>query len=469
MSYQNIVLLSDLPQTLLLTCLRSGQVLDYAGLITAVDKRSRSIKDILSNRPSRVVIAIHDPITCLVTLFAIWATGNCAVMVNPNVSENEKRRILTKTSARLWIDDHQEQIIENPHQETQAPSDAALILMTSGTTGDPKGVTHSLASLKARLIENIRAIHADVLERTLCPLPLFFGHGLIGNCLTPLFAGKHLFILPSMQLGELASFGQTLDANKITFLSSVPSFWRMVLPTSPPPQRPLQRVHIGSAPLSQDLWAQIGIWCGTDRVFNTYGMTETANWISGGTLSESKSRPGYVGRPWGGTFRVFCDGQLKAHGMGEVMVRSPGQMLGFWGDPAQSKAALVDGYLRTGDIGELTENQELQLVGRSKHEINIGGIKVLAEEIDLLLEQHPDVTEACGFGVPDKIAGERVAAVVKSDSDTLTPQNLINWCRDNARKEAVPFKIEIVDDIPKNDRGKVARNDVRDRMIAAWA
>ena len=143
-------------------------------------------------------------------------------------------------------------------------------------------------------------------------------------------------------------------------------------------------------------------------------------------------------------------------------------MLGLWGAPEQTDALMIDGFMRTGDIGELHADQSLHLVGRSKHEINVGGIKVLAEEIDMLLERHPDVIEACGFGIPDQIAGEIVAAVVKVRSTTLASSELLQWCRQNARADAVPKRIEIVDSIPKNDRGKIARMDVKERMITEW-
>ena len=86
----------------------------------------------------------------------------------------------------------------------------------------------------------------------------------------------------------------------------------------------------------------------------------------------------------------------------------------------------------------------------------------------MLLERHPDVIEACGFGIPDQIAGEVVAAVVKVRSTTLASSELLQWCRQNARADAVPKWIEIVDSIPKNDRGKIARMDVKERMIAEW-
>ena len=467
MQFHSTDLLCDLPKSLKIHCVRTGRSLDHGGLAALVVEQAIQLRDVLPDQQSRVVVAVNDPIDCLVSLFAVWVAGSCAVMVNPKITENERLRVIAKTGACMWIDDQGHHACKTTSQ-THLLNNAALILMTSGTTGDPKGVTHSLSTLKERLAENTRAIDPNKLDVSLCTLPLFFGHGLIGNSLTPLFAGKTLYLWPSLQIQELPQFGPMIDSLGVTFFSSVPSFWRMILATSAPPNNSPKRVHIGSAPLSQQLWGKINDWTGTSEVYNTYGMTETANWISGGTLADSDGRDGYVGTPWGGSFRVLKNGVLRENGQGEVAVKSPGQMLGLWGAPEQTDALMIDGFMRTGDIGELHADQSLHLVGRSKHEINVGGIKVLAEEIDMLLERHPDVIEACGFGIPDQIAGEVVAAVVKVRSTTLASSELLQWCRQNARADAVPKRIEIVDSIPKNDRGKIARMDVKERMIAEW-
>ncbi|MEL7180510.1 MAG: class I adenylate-forming enzyme family protein [Pseudomonadota bacterium] len=423
----------------------------------------------MPDTPRRVVVAMADPIDCLISLFALWETGACAVLVNPDIKENERQNVVAKTGATLWLDD--KAIVRLPPSPAHPDDidDAALILMTSGTTGVPKGVTHGIGGLVARLNENLSAIGSDALQNTLCTLPLFFGHGLIGNALTALYAGQHLRLLPRPQLHELATFGDILDQNGVTFFSSVPSFWKMVLATSAPPKRALQRVHVGSAPLSLALWERVCEWCGTHQVFNTYGMTETANWISGGSYADPDRRDGYVGKPWGGTFRVLRDGALHRSGAGQIAVKSPGQMLGFWRDPEKTDAAMVDDFMLTGDLGCLSADQSLTLIGRTKNEINVAGIKVHAEEVDMLLEGHPEIAEACSFGIPDPIAGERVAAIVRVLNSRLDAQDVIQWCRSNARADAVPGKIEIVDEIPKNDRGKIAREDIKESMIAKWS
>jgi acyl-CoA synthetase (AMP-forming)/AMP-acid ligase II len=199
-------------------------------------------------------------------------------------------------------------------------------------------------------------------------------------------------------------------------------------------------------------------------------MTETANWIAGGALDEPQAAAGYVGKPWGGAFAVRRDdGSIAPSGRGEALVRSPSIMLGYWQRPDLDAESFVDGWFRTGDVGELDAAGRLTLVGRIKTEINRGGIKVQAEEVDLLLERHPDIAEACAFGLPDPIAGELVAAaIVLKPGTPYDPEAIKAWCRGMARPDAVPSRLFAVDAIPRNERGKLVRADVR-RLVEAPA
>ncbi len=453
------------PKTLIVHSVRSGETLDHLSLSTRIAERTEFISRAMRGDPGRVVIETPDPIRRLVDLFAVWEAGFCAVMVGPDLSGEEKRRVAAKVDPDIWVGPDGDQFLEG---EGKPPcwQDAALVLMTSGTTANPKGVTLGLDAIEKRLKLNVAEIGAETLARSLCPLPLYFGHGLIGNCLTPLYAGGSLSILESPDLREVSAFGAMIDKYEIGFLSSVPSLWRMILRLSPPPEVSPRRVHVGSAPLPLSLWDDIRAWCGSDSVFNTYGMTETANWISGGTRPSGDAE-GFVGRPWGGRFRVLRDGALRDQGMGEVAVRSPGQMLGLWGE--SSSEFVADGFMMTGDIGELTDDQNLRLIGRVKNEINKAGIKVLAEEVDMLLERHPDVLEACSFGIPDELSGELVGAVVvEMEGSDLQGSDLIKWCARNARPHAVPHRIEVVEEIEKTDRGKIDRRNTRKQALNRW-
>ncbi len=341
----------------------------------------------------------------------------------------------------------------------------ALYLFTSGTTGNPKGVEHSFRSILSRLTLNQVYIGKDHLQTTLCPLPTHFGHGLIGNLLTPLLCGCDVILLDDKSPMGLAKLGSIIDDYNVTFLSSVPSFWKLASRLSKPPKKAsLKRVHVGSAPLSTELWKSIANWAGTEAVYNMYGITETANWIGGVSLADGLEVDGRIGAVWGGSAMVRHpeSGEITATGEGELLIQSPSLMNGYYQQQELSAAVLKDGWFHTGDIGLITKEGDIRITGRQKSEINRAGIKILPEEIDLLLERHPEVLEVCVFGMPEDISGERVAAaIVRKDRSTVTSKELATWMKDLIKAEAIPESWFFLDEIPKTDRGKINRDNVR--------
>jgi acyl-CoA synthetase (AMP-forming)/AMP-acid ligase II len=474
---------SHVPDSACVIDARTGETLDRAALAAAIRDRAHALRHTGVVRGDRVAVAHGSPAGMLVDLFAIWRIGALAVLLSKNITANERANVVAAVRPVLWIGAADDGLVPHLPPATVAADatgasgadefddaaldEPALILMTSGTTATPKGVVHSRRSLAARITLNIAHIPPDALAETLTLLPMHFGHGLIGNCLTPLFAGARLHLLPDPGPIGLARLGPLIDAHGITFLSSVPSLWRVAMKTSPPPQRnSLKRVHVGSAPLSVELWRAIMSWTGTDHVVNMYGITETANWVGGHDAAEAPPADGLVGRAWGGAIRVIGeDDTLLDRGRGEVVVATPGLMQGYLDQPVLTDAAIRGSWFRTGDTGEIDAEGRLSIVGRLKHEINRGGIKVPAEEIDLLLERHPDVAEACAFAHPDPISGETIAVAVvlraEADSDATA---LRQWCRGQIRAEAVPEHIRIVDDLPRNERGKLDRRRAAELM-----
>lgn len=470
MTHSFVPLIDRLPPAAALVSVRSQRELSAAQLREAVAAETQRQRRLGLAHGDRIVVGHADPLDFLIALFAAWQAGLVAVGVNPKLSALEQDNVVATASARAWLGELRTTLPEVEAAPSDpaplGPDEPALLLMTSGTTGRPKGITLSQSALLARIAHNLEAIPELPLP-TLCILPVFFGHGLIGNVLTPLLAGSRVYLWPGPDAAELRGFGGWLDAHDIGFMSSVPSFWKLALRFSAPPARPLARVHVGSAPLSREHWEDIARFAGTRNVFNMFGMTETANWIAGGALDEPQADAGYVGAPWGGRVAVLRDGRVEQSGRGEALVRSPSIMLGYWQRPDLDAEAFIDGWFRTGDIGELDAFGRLTLVGRIKTEINRGGIKVQAEEVDLLLERHPDIAEACAFGLPDAIAGELVAAAIVLKPGALyDPEAIKAWCRTMARPDAVPSKLFALAAIPRNERGKLVRGDVR-RLVEA--
>ena len=417
-------------------------------------------------------------------LLAVWMCGAQAVCLDVTLTEAERANVVSFAAAKfvLLVQSDEAQIWPvpklvlanfprsplrgNDHPAVAMLDDPALTLFTSGTTGDPKGVTHSFRSIKARLALNAAAIGLMPSDKALLTLPVHFGHGLIGNALSALFAGAEL-VVPPLGLTLAKSLGAIIDDHGITFMSSVPALWRMAMKLSPKPKSTgLRRVHVGSAPVSVAFLKQIEDWVGCE-VFNCYGITETANWIGAASSRDFQMRDGFVGKPWGGSAAVRTeDGVLQAVGEGEIVVDTPSLMTGYLSRPDLTAAAFVGGWYRTGDWGTVDAAGHICLSGRVKDEINRGGFKVQPAEIDMLLERHDAVEEACTFGIPDLVGTEIVAAAVKlKDNAAVTDEELRAWAMNQLRRDAVPERWFFVADIPKTARGKLRRDAVRKALI----
>lgn len=429
----------------------------------------------------KVLIGHGNTAEFFADLFAVWNVGACAACLNPGIKPLELKNIAEFLSPKsLLLASDQElpnglgvealilgdldgtDIVEGPSLASHQDDDA-LILFTSGTTGTPKGVVHSFRSLQGRLALNQAYIPESHRKITLCPLPTHFGHGLIGNCLTALTAGNDIILIKGGEFRTAAALGAIIDKYGVTFMSSVPAHWKMALKASKPPEKgTLKRVHIGSAPLSSDLWQNVMKWSGTDEVFNMYGITETCNWIGGASGADHEVVDGLIGQLWGGSAAVMTEeGEIKAVGEGEIIVQTPSLMVGYYKLAELTDAVLKDGWFYTGDIGRIDQNGVMRLTGRKKFEINRAGLKVHPEDIDVLLERNPSVREACAFGVPDDIAGETVGvAVCFVDENGSDLKALKLWCAEHIVREKVPEKWYVLSDIPKTDRGKINRDNV---------
>lgn len=465
-------LLASFPNHANIVDLRSGLTLTRSDLLARIKGEAETMISLGLPRRAPVVVGHPSALDTLATIFVAWRAGHPAIVVNPELSAEEQKNVIAHSGAVYWFGPARQEPIESRRPQGNLASnpamplgrdEAALILMTSGTSGVPKGIVHTIGNLEARMALNVAHMGKDVLSRSLCVLPAFFGHGLVGNCLTPLAAGGTLFLWNSPDMDETRMLGEIIDRHEITFMSSVPSFWQLAMRIATPPVRPMKRLHVGSAPLSIAQWTSISEWNGTSEVFNMFGMTETANWIGGASLREANGRDGHVGGIWGGDYAVLGeDGRAFPSGRGEVLVRSPSMMVEYLGEPEKTSRAFHNGWLRTGDIGELGDDGTLTLVGRIKSEINRAGIKIQAEEIDMLLERHPAVAQACAFGIADPASGEAVAAaIVLVAGATANQESIKAWCRQRVRADAVPAKLFFLSEIPRNDRGKIVRRDVR--------
>jgi acyl-CoA synthetase (AMP-forming)/AMP-acid ligase II len=478
----------------------SGRHWDAAEIRRQITLREAAFLDGGIEPDDRVLIHFGNSLEFFAELLATWRVGACAIPVDARLTPFEVEKLAGAAQARFnVIDDHTPATtaaavggaaLRHTHELGAAqrraaqPSSAwprldddALILFTSGSTGEPKGVVHTHRSLLARWSALRENLGLDAYRRTLCLLPTHFGHGLICNCLYPWLAGCDLLIVPPFKADLVMQLGTLIDEHRVSFMSSVPSVWSLALKAARPPRAAtLRRVHVGSAPLSADTWLRIQQWTGTREVFNAYGITETGSWVAGTTGEEVVPESGLIGRPWGAAIRVLENtgeernlpmGRLCEPGeTGMVWLQTPALMKGYFQRPDLTDAAVHRGWFKTGDIGLLDERGRLFLKGRERDEINKGGLKIFPADIDEVVERYPAARDVCTFGFADDFYGENVAlAVVLEDHQDTTVAGLHEWLRGHLAEHKHPVRWYLLDEIPRTSRGKVNRESVRQACI----
>ena len=436
-----------------------------------------------------------------VDLLAIWSLGGCAIPLDPRLSDFEVETLALAAAPRfsLWRDHSVTDaairarlsgigimVLETaPPSENGGPKrlppsspvplsmdQPALILFTSGTTGQPRGVVHSHRSLQARWTSLRKCLSIDKFQRTLCLLPTHFGHGLICNSLFPWLSGQDLFVAPPFRPDLIMRMGSLLDDHEITFMSSVPSIWRLALKTSKPPSLGrLEQVFCGSAPLSAFLWKSIQEWSGIKDVYNAYGITEVASWVAGISGKDATLEDGLVGRPWGATIKILdssttdvppgVETECTSGEPGYVWVKTPSLMSGYLGHDNLTSKVVSDGWLFTGDVGFVDARGFLYLRGRVREVINKGGTKIYPSDIDVVAEKYAQILDVCTFGYEEPLLGEDIgiAVVLKTASDEHF-QGAFNWLKAHLAQFQMPQRWYLLDEIPRTSRGKVNRSHV---------
>ena len=434
-----------------------------------------------------VALKLRNRVEFVVLLLAAWRIGATVTPVNPALTPIEVERQLADSKTRLMVvEDDEAQAVTVPtlgvgdlaqetHDAGQAPhvdsSAIALLIYTSGTTGVPKGVMLDHANLDAMTAMGAAALELDATDRSLLILPLFHVNGIVVSVLTPLLVGASVVIADRF---NPTTFFDTIENWQPTFFSGVPTIYSMLtaLPEEVQPNTSSIRFAVcGAAPASADLLTRFESRFGFPLV-EAYGLSEgtcgsTINPVSG------VRKPGTVGLPLPGQEIRIVDsaGNAVPQGeSGEVVVRGPNVMRGYLGRPDDTAAVLVDGWLRTGDTGQMDSDGYLRIVGRCKEMIIRGGENIYPKEIEDVLATDSTVLEAAVIGVPDQTWGEVVVAFVQPRPGAVVDsKNLRDRCAIELSRYKRPQAIHVLEVIPKNAVGKIDKNALRARALQGYA
>jgi len=338
----------------------------------------------------------------------------------------------------------------------RGPDDLAGLLYTSGTTGRSKGamMTHeNLASNARALVEHWRITQDDTLIHA---LPIFHTHGLFVALNTSLIAGARVHFMPAFDLDAILA-----ALPKSTMLMGVPTFYTRLL-SDPRLTRGVtsnMRLFIsGSAPLLAETHTAFTQSTG-HHILERYGMTET-NMITSNPY-DGERRAGTVGQPLPGVEVVLTD--RDSDGVGMIEVRGPNVFKGYWQMPDKTAAELRDsGFFITGDLGEISDDGYLTIVGRAKDLIITGGYNVYPKEIEDVLNDIPGVSESAVFGIPDPDFGEAIIAAVVPTNTAPDIEAISQTIAERLARFKHPRRYEVLAELPRNTMGKVQKNVLRE-------
>ncbi|HLO84323.1 MAG TPA: acyl--CoA ligase [Nostocaceae cyanobacterium] len=467
-----------------------GVVITYQQLRENVTRLVCQLQSFGLGRGSRIAIAMSNGTHKAITFLAATLCGTAAPL-NPKYKEEEFAYYYTDTQAQALITlgntpaaaitaATPDMLLINaqvngdrtlnfelikpgllPPANPQPPDadDIAMILHTSGTTSRPKRVPIRHRHLIASAQNIIGAYSLTPADTTLCLMPLFHIHGLVGCLLATLASGGTLICPNGFNALE---FWQLVDTYKPTWYSAAPTMHQTILARASRnleivQANPFRFIRSSSAPLAPVIIEQMEATYNSP-VLESYSMTEAAHLMATNPLPPKVRKPGSVGYGFGVEVGIMdAEGNLlPSESLGEVVVKGSNVIDGYENNPEANATAFVNGWFRTGDQGKIDADGYLRLTGRIKELINRGGEKISPLEVDDVLLRHPAVSEALAFAVPHKSLGEEIHAAVVLKTD-VSEKEIQQHCATMLADFKVPKQVHILEQLPRGATGKLQR------------
>jgi long-chain acyl-CoA synthetase len=346
--------------------------------------------------------------------------------------------------------------------------DTAVILYTSGTTGQPKGaeLTHSNMLLNARLADNMYE-HRDH-DTTLITLPLFHSFGQTVQMNSGFYKRMTLSLLPRFDPGTALAI---MERDNVTIFAGVPTMYWALLNYPDAEKYDIEKIAAnmrlavsGGSAMPVEVMRAFGERFSVG-ILEGYGLSETSP-VASFNRTDRPTKPGSVGLPvWGIKIRIVdLEGNDVPVGeMGEILIKGHNVMKGYYKRPEATAQAIEDGWLHTGDIGTFDDEGYIYITDRVKDMIIRGGFNVYPREIEEVLMTHPAVSLAAVIGVPDDSHGEEVKAfVILNSGAEESPEEIVAWCKENMAAYKYPRVVELREALPMTATGKILKRELRE-------
>ena len=343
--------------------------------------------------------------------------------------------------------------------------DTAIILYTSGTTGQPKGamLTHKNLYSNARDIGDYLKMNDQ--DRVIATLPVFHVFALSVVVNAPLMKGATILLVPRFSPQEVFAIAAE---HKATVFAGVPTMFNFLYQFEAGDVSAFSNLRLA---ISGGASLPVSLLYSFEEKFNVrisegYGLSE-ASPVTCFNPIDKERKAGSIGQSIVNVENKIVDelgNEVPVGEVGELIVRGPNVMKGYYKMPEETAVSIRDGWLYTGDLAKQDEEGYFYIVDRKKDMIIVGGYNVYPREVEEILFAHPNVVEAAVLGYPDENFGEAVHAYVVLKEQTTTPEDLKAYCAKRIAKYKVPTVVEILDELPKNSTGKILRRSLKEML-----
>jgi long-chain acyl-CoA synthetase len=349
-----------------------------------------------------------------------------------------------------------------PSVSDRSPGDLAVLIYTSGTTGNPKGAMLSHANLLHNVESCRQVLQVVDLDRFVLLLPMFHSFMLTVCTLLPLLVGGSVVLVRSIHPPKLML--QEMLTNQGSVLPAMAALFRVLASLPSGVELPLRLCISGAGPLPAEILKAFNLRHPKVPLIEGYGLSEASPVVSVNPV-QGPWIPGTIGPPIPGVEVTVQtdDGEMLSDGSnGEICVRGPNVMLGYWNAPEKTAGTIVNGWLRTGDIGHRRPDGYFVITDRKKDMIKPNGINVYPREIEEVIYRFPGIKECAVVGEPDERRGERPIAFVALDEGAVFDErSLLGFLKEHLADFKLPRRAIVLPALPRNPTGKILKTSLR--------